>query len=147
MEWLSRLNDSDLRKTVRSAAGRAYSDSASFNDLGWELTCRLLPNELGFGANDQLWDRLKKQFQILICAKDKEYADLRKDALEASKNGQTALVAMIAGGLGAAIGVSAAAIAPAISLLLIALIKVGQNAYCDGVDLGMSISSTPKNAR
>lgn len=147
MEWLSCLDEQELRRTVRSAAGRAYSDAASFNDLGWELTCRLLPNERGLGVNDQLWDRIKIQFQVFICTNDKEYSDLRKNASEVGRNGQTAVVAMVAGALGSVVGVSAAAIAPAISLLFIALLRIGRNAYCDSLSLNLPISSGSKGAQ
>lgn len=141
MDWLAELDEQDLELSVRRAAGRSFSDTLSIDDLGWELTSHLVRDERGFGAGDQLWDRLKREFAVLVCAKGGTYADIRRKAAEISKSGQTALVAMIAGTLGAQIGISAAAIAPAISLLLLAALRIGREVYCRGVELDMPISS------
>jgi hypothetical protein len=81
------------------------------------------------------WQRLKKEFNLLICTDDKEYADLRKKVDTSGGKSQTAIVGMIAAGVAVNVGAVAGALVPFCALLLIGALRIGKNAYCSGIPL------------
>ncbi len=76
------------------------------------------------------WKRVKNELHVLICTNDARYAALRIG--KESKTTQVAIVASIAGTIGAYIGVAAAIVGPFVTLGLMALLQVGTNAWCAG---------------
>jgi hypothetical protein len=139
MTWLDDFDQIELESIVRKRAGASYSGAMSIDDLGAELTLGIRNSERGFGFEDQLWSQLKSEFRLLICDTGTKYADIRKQAGDLGRHGQTAIVALLAGALGSAIGVSAAAIAPAVALLVLAAVKIGREAFCKTLDLRVTL--------
>jgi hypothetical protein len=76
---------------------------------------------------------MKDEFKLLICTDDARYADLRKKIESSGDKSQTAIVAMIAAGVAAYVGVAAGVLVPFCALLLLASVRVGKNAYCAGL--------------
>jgi hypothetical protein len=83
-----------------------------------------------FQVQPNYWARVKRELHILICTKHAKYASLRRQ-LGKGKT-QTAIVMSIGATIGATIGISAAVISPFVTLGLIALVRVGKNAWCVG---------------
>lgn len=111
------------------AIGRTEAPTENIDDLGYSLAHELDDGN-GLGTTN-LWEQAKKEFRKLLCTDDSTYADIRKKAMETSPTYTTALIAALSAALGAALGVAAAAIAPIVGLLLLALSRVGKNAICN----------------
>lgn len=142
MTWLDDVDQIELESMVRGRAGGSYSGNMSIDDLGAELTLGVRNSERGFGFEDQLWNQMKSEFRLLICESGTKYAEIRKQATDLGRQGQTAIVALLAGALGSAIGVSAAAIAPAVALLILAFVRIGREAFCKTLDLSVALDGT-----
>jgi hypothetical protein len=85
-----------------------------------------------FGSNTAgpgLFDNLKTEFNKLVCG-DPAYADLRKQTAETWEKYKPGILMTIAAAIGAALGVAAVVLVPAVALLLTALSTVGVNAWC-----------------
>jgi hypothetical protein len=78
------------------------------------------------------WVRVKKELHILICTNDRKYESLRRQLGKESRVTQAAMVTGIGATIGASIGMSGTVIGPFVTLGLIALLRVGKNAWCAG---------------
>jgi hypothetical protein len=85
------------------------------------------------------WTRVKQEFRMLLCGDDKKYADLQKKIDATGTKSQTAIVSMIAAGVAAQVGVAAGILVPFCALLLLAVLRVGKNAYCSGIELDIPV--------
>ncbi len=74
------------------------------------------------------FERVKRELRILICTDDKKYAKLRKTMT--SKNNERAIIAAIAAGVGAVLGLAAAIVMPFVAMAMMFFLQVGKNAYC-----------------
>lgn len=92
-----------------------------------------------FLCSRDYWGELKKEFYILVCTKDRKYADLRKQFAGAVNT--TAIVGMISGVMGSALGTGAGIITPLVALALYSIMKLGKNVWCK------SHRPTPKSRR
>lgn len=81
------------------------------------------------------WSRLKNEFRILLCTKDKRYADLRKKLEANARKSQLALVSIVAAAMGHYVGVAAGILVPFCALCLIAFLRMGREAFCRGAEL------------
>lgn len=75
------------------------------------------------------WDRFRAEFRKFICD-DQSYRDEKAALLEQGPISRALLVSAVSAAVGATIGYSAALLAPAITLLLSLVAKMGKNAYC-----------------
>lgn len=78
------------------------------------------------------WELVKREFHVFLCTRNKKYAKLRSQLTKASHPTQTAVVATIAAAVAASLGVVAGAIVPLVALCLLALLRVGKEAFCAG---------------
>jgi hypothetical protein len=83
-----------------------------------------------FPVQPNYWRRVKTELHTLICTDHPKYASVRQQ-LGKGKT-QTAIVMTIGATIGATVGISATVIAPFVTLGLIALVRVGTNAWCAG---------------
>src|SRR6266702_5105724 len=74
------------------------------------------------------WSALKQEFVLLVCTDDKKYKDLRV-RIDRGTN-STALVSAIAVGISAHMGIAAGILTPFCALCLIALARMGKEAFC-----------------
>ena len=81
------------------------------------------------------WIAMKEEIYLFICTEDKKYAHLRGQFQKASVKSQTAIVSMIAAAVAASLGVIAGSLVPLCALALLAVVRVGQNAFCQQIDL------------
>jgi hypothetical protein len=121
---VGQLNEAELVHLV----GRDVPDRADIDDLGYDLAYEL-SNTQGLGLRN-LWEAAKSEFRLLICTDDPKYDDLRERARGISSKHTDTLVASLAAGLGAMIGVSAMILAPLVGLLLLAASRLGTETYC-----------------
>jgi hypothetical protein len=76
------------------------------------------------------WAAFKDEFRLLVCTEDEKYKKLR-DAIEKSTDkSQTTLISMMAGTLGAYLGVAAALVIPLVVLCMLVVVKLGVGAFC-----------------
>jgi hypothetical protein len=92
------------------------------------------PNGLNF------WFRLKKEFHDLVCTRAQRYADLRKQLARHGSKTQMVIVAGIAGAMAPYVGApSGVVIAPLVTLCLLAMLKIGKEAFCAGRDFDVPV--------
>ena len=90
------------------------------------------PNIISFGGNRDskpFWDRFKCEFRKFICDDD-SYVEEKRALNEESTVSMILLVSMISAAIGATIGFAATLLAPAVTLLLCTVGKMGRNAFC-----------------
>ena len=85
-----------------------------------------------FTRQPRYWTRVTNELHLLICTNDKKYEALRKQLGAQSKTSQVTLVSIISSGIGAYIGLAGTIVGPFVMLGLIALLRVGKNAWCAG---------------
>lgn len=90
------------------------------------------------------WKDLKKEFKTFICTKDKRYASLRRDLERFSRRSQTAIVSMIAAAMATYVGVAAGILTPFCALCILALMKIGKEAFCENAKLEIVVQGKQK---
>ena len=91
------------------------------------------PNIIPFGGphdTKPFWERFKDEFRKLVCD-DNAYLEEKKALDTQGPIGKAVLVSAVSAAIGATIGYSATLLAPAVTLLLCAVGKMGRNAYCN----------------
>jgi hypothetical protein len=76
------------------------------------------------------WETFKEEFRELICGKGKKYRDLRKKLSSHEEKGESANILTIAAALSAKFGVAVEAISSYVFMCLLALVRLGKNAFC-----------------
>ena len=76
------------------------------------------------------WGQVKEELRLLICTKDKKYADLRKKLNTAVGQAKDPAVVMISAAVASAIGVAVGVVSGLVAVLLFAILKIGVNAFC-----------------
>jgi hypothetical protein len=99
-----------------------FLDNHSLDTIHGEPESLLGPQEF--------WENVKDEFRLLVCTNDKKYRELRRLVKEKGGQTQVAIITAIASAIGAAVGVLASAIVPFVALLLIAMLKIGKEAFC-----------------
>jgi hypothetical protein len=90
-------------------------------------------NNFAFGAGSpgaNFLASVQTEFRKFLCG-DAQYEQLRQQANETWNGMKIPVVAAIAAGIGATVGVAAAVIMPVVALLLTAAAKIGLNAWCN----------------
>ncbi|WP_156992244.1 hypothetical protein [Paraburkholderia oxyphila] len=87
------------------------------------------------------WELLKKEFRLLLCTNDKKYRALRKHLAKTGDKSQLAVVSAISAAVAASLSVTAAALVPVCAICLIAVLKLGKEAYCQTQNLDVKIGS------
>jgi hypothetical protein len=80
------------------------------------------------------WGRVRDEVHKLVCTSDPRYASLRRELAAHSGKSQTAIVGVISAYVASILGLATGAVVPLIALCLIALLRIGKNAFCDGLD-------------
>ncbi len=87
------------------------------------------------GKKYKYWDNLKREMQIFLCTDDKKFADIKSKLARASTKSETAIVSLVAAGVAGSLGVAAGALVPVCALLLLVVVKVGKEAFCQSLEL------------
>ena len=128
LEWLAELKPYQ-RKTLETFLQGATPEQAAERWLGSTGS----PNIIPFGGphdTKPFWDRFKEEFRKFVCD-DNAYVEERKSLGAQGPVGKALLVSAVSAAIGATIGYSATLLAPAVTLMLCAVGKMGLNAYCN----------------
>ena len=96
------------------------------------LTTTGSPNIVAFGGAENpkpFWDRFKNEFHRFLCD-ETAYAEEKKALVAENPISKAMIISVISSALGATLGLSATLIAPAATLLLFTVGKMGLAAYC-----------------
>jgi len=116
------------QEVLESLIGGTVPTSADLDELGYEIAAsRRTGNSAGF---QDLWEKVKSEFRILLCTEDAKYADLRKHASELTGNYTATLVTAVSTAIAVTLSTTAALLTPLVSLLILAVARVGKNAIC-----------------
>lgn len=77
------------------------------------------------------WECVTAEIYLLVCTNDRKYATLRKQLDDSAIRAKTPVVWLVASGVSATLGISAALIAGLCAVALYGVIKVGKEAYCE----------------
>jgi hypothetical protein len=142
MNFASIFTEKELNELINSKLALSIEDleGYSIDELGERLPEYAHPGSAFFDW-PEYWDNLKVEFRILVCTKEKKYASLRRKMETAGRKSQTALVSMLAAAMATYIGVAAGVLVPFCALCLIAVLKLGKEAFCNTTDLNIPIKN------
>ena len=83
-------------------------------------------------SQPRYWQRVKKELHILLCTTDWKYTSIRQHLGSEGKATQAFIASSITGAIVPFVGASATVIGPLVTIGLIALLRVGTNAWCAG---------------
>lgn len=108
-----------------------------------EFGAQINRGEIGtsYFTTPMYWEQLKKEFRLLLCTEDKKYHALRKHLAKTGDKSQLAVVSAISAAVAASLSVTAAALVPVCAICLIAVLKLGKEAYCQTQKLDVKIGS------
>jgi hypothetical protein len=127
-EWLTVLKPYQ-RNTIKSFLLTDAPEKAAERWLGATGS----PNIVPFGgAKDTkpFWDLFMVEFRKFLCD-DTAYVEEKKVLLAENPVGKAILVSTISAAIGATIGFTATLLAPAVTVLLCTVGKMGTRAYCE----------------
>jgi hypothetical protein len=132
-------SDAELCALVYDALELPTREIYTIEQVGILLPAYAHPGEL-FLVPPGYWERLKKEFQLFVCTKDKKYASLRKDLGAKARGSQTVIVSTISAAMAHSVGVAAGILIPFCALCLLALARVGKEAFCKCTKLDVPIN-------
>lgn len=128
IQWLQELADYQ-----RTAADELIGSGLSYEQAAEAWLSNIGPGTTApFGAGTAgpgLFDNVKNEINKLVCGDD-SYADLRKQTAETWEKYKPGVLMVVSAAIGAALGVAAVVLVPAVALLLAAVAAIGVNAWC-----------------
>ena len=151
--WLSELSENDLFEIV--CQDPALKGFKPFKESVDQIGNHALPCAIDAGRvkgamyckrpySDRYWDRLKGEFRLLLCTKDKKYTTLRKELNAAAKKSQTIIVSTIAAAMASRFGVAAGVLVPFCALCLIVVSRLGKEAFCITGEITITLHDNKK---
>ena len=110
----------------------------SIEFAGAILPYRVYPDR-EFGDSPPYWERLKVEFQDLLCSSSDKYQETREKIAKGANNTGFFIVTVVSGAIGDVLGMLPSVLVPFIAMLLALLAKVGKEAYCSGVDYSTTL--------
>jgi hypothetical protein len=132
-------SDSELCALVYDELRLSPEQMHTIDELGRRLPDYAQPGVL-FAVPPRYWERLKEEFALFVCTKDKKYASVRKDLTTKAQRSQTVIVSIISAAMAHSVGVSAGVLVPFCALCLLAIARVGKEAFCGGASLDVPIN-------
>jgi len=126
-EWLGVLKPYQ-RNTLTAFLEGSTPEQAAERWLGSTGSRNIIP----FGGPQDtkpFWERFKDEFRKFVCD-ESTYVEEKKTLDTQGAVGKAVLVSAVSAAIGATIGYSATLLAPAVTLMLCAVGKMGRNAYC-----------------
>ena len=142
LQVLSSIDREGLIETIRSDA-RFTPEILATTTIEW-LGNRLLPETIdgrgtAYASWPKYWVQLKNEFRILICTSDRKYYSLRKQLSAAGQKSHATIVSSIAAVMASQFGVVAGVLVPFCALLLLAMLKLGKEAFCVSAHLDFGV--------
>jgi hypothetical protein len=97
-----------------------------------------------FFTTPPYWKNLKEEFRLLVCTDDLKYKDLRENLVKAGDKSYTTVVAAIAAAIAATLSLTVGVLVPFCALCLLALLRLGKEAYCKTVALNIVVNNVTK---
>jgi hypothetical protein len=85
------------------------------------------------------WDAFKKEFHVLLCTKHRKYGKLRNNLAKSNDKAQLAVVSGISAAIAGSLGVVAGELVPICAICLIAVLKLGKEAFCQAKTLDVRV--------
>ena len=140
---LLQLNYGELANIVKTDLPLNHEEYSQYTID--EIGNRLLPESIDgkgmhYVAWPQYWKQLKNEFRVLLCTPEKKYQKLRKELSVAANKSHATIVSSIAAVMASQFGVIPGVLVPFCALLLIAILKLGKEAFCSTTNLNMRIN-------
>lgn len=132
-DWLDKLSSDELSTLVETSPifGQFDFTTRSIEEIGNStLPLAIDGSFILYASPPEYWAQLKEEFRLLICTTDPKYRKLRQQLNSAHKKSQTAITSTIAAAMASQFGVIAGVLVPFCALCLIALIRLGKEAFC-----------------
>lgn len=127
-DWLSVLKPYQ-RNTLKAFLATDSPEKAAERWLGTTGS----PNIVPFGGTRDtkpFWDKFQAEFRKFLCDEN-AYVEEKKALLSENPVGRAILVSVISAALGATMGFTATLLAPAVTVMLFTVGKMGLRAYCE----------------
>jgi hypothetical protein len=155
LDRLKELKVASRRHAVREAGGLLFAMSiadfreGTIEEIGATMTEFIDGPDMAYEFPPDYWRSLKNEFRTFLCTEDKEYADLRRKLETVGTKSQTTIVGMIAAAIAVHVGIAAGALVPFCALGLVAVVRLGKNAFCKmhALDIEISKKEIRKNAK
>lgn len=131
-------SDAELCTLIYEELALSPNDETTIEEAGRTLPSYVL-STAQFAFPPAYWKNLKNEFRLLVCTSDKKYAPLRKELGLENQRSQTVIVSMIAVALAHSVGVAAGTLTPFCALCLLALARMGKEAFCKSLDFDVPV--------
>jgi hypothetical protein len=142
-------DDSEIEALAKRGVLQSWIDADEMRELTIEELGQYMPEFVDgpmlYATKPKYWSALKREFRRLVCTNDKRYSTLKARLNAAGSKSQLTLVSTIAVAVSAHVGVAAGVLVPFCSLCLIALVKLGKEAFCDIQQLDLPLSGIKKD--
>jgi hypothetical protein len=139
-------DDSEIEALANRGILQSWIDADEMKELTIEELGQNMPEFVDgpmlYAIMPEYWIALKREFRRLVCTNDKRYLALKARLNAAGSKSQLTLVSTIAVAVSAHVGLAAGVLVPFCSLCLIALIKLGKEAFCQMQHLDFPLSGT-----
>jgi hypothetical protein len=135
--WIDAMSDDALLSIIEHDSNlKSYDLSAqSIDAIGNASLPRAIDGKVMYAFWPDYWSKLKAEFRLLICKRDKKYAPLRKKLDSITKKSETAIVSTISAAMAVKFGVAAGILAPFCALCLVGVSRLGKEAFCSAIEL------------
>jgi len=128
------FTEDELCRSISTEFSSDELQKLSLESLGARLHYKA-EKELVLSTTPPYWSYLKREFYILVCTSDKKYADLRRQLAASSGKSQVALISLISAAAASSIGIAAGILTPFCALCVLALLRMGKEAFCNAKKL------------
>lgn len=136
-EWLGTLSEHELTSMLPNAVKFLLSEHRGVDDLDYvaEAIATSVPELSGekeptTDSPRRFWQNVRAEVRLLVCSADPKYKAIRDDLSREKPVVTKVAIGMIAAAVGAALGYAAGLLTPFVLLCLIAMVKVGREAWC-----------------
>lgn len=138
--WVGELSPEGLLTIVEAspAMSRARLAQQSIDEIGNATLPRAIDGVVMYASWPAYWEQLKAEFRLLLCTRDRKYAALRRELRAKGKKSQATIVSLIAAAVASRFGVAAGVLVPFCALCLIAVLRLGREAFCASGKLELS---------
>ena len=112
----------------------------SIDIIGKRMLPRAIDGYAQYISWPDYWWQFKNEFKLLVCTQDKKYQTLRKKLIKKADKSHTTIVSAIAAVVAANFGVTAGVLIPFVAMCLIAILRMGIEAFCATLDLDIPIT-------
>jgi len=107
------------------------------------------PGGMGDGSDQpedaaRFWKNFKSEFKVLLCTRDKKYADVRSKFKTLGSKSQITLTSTIAAALAPHLGIAAGLLVPFCAICLVAALRLGRAAFCKSLTFDVPVAPSER---